>query len=214
MKAIDLYVYDTPNCHKVSIALEEMQIPYNVHIVDIRSGEQHEEGYLKISPNAKVPAIKDPNAGDTCIFESGAVMLYLAEISGKFLPKDSAKKAQVMQWLFWQMAGIGPGMGQLFQFSKQPDGTAEFGKKRFLDESIRLLKVLDAELAQHRYLGSDEVSIADFATMPWIKLTSRYPEKIEKALSKESYKNIMRWEAELLCRKGVQKGIAACSAEE
>jgi len=195
---IDLYTWTTPNGRKVSILLEELGIDYNVHSINIGQGEQKTPEFLKIGPNNKIPVIVDIDTG-VSVMETGAIMIYLAEKYGKFLPQDLQKKTEVMEWLMWQMGGLGPMLGQAHHFVHFNPGVAEYAEDRFRTEVARLYGVLDARLAGRDYI-CDEYSIADMACWPWI---SRY-EWQEMDLAE--YPNVRAWYQRLLARDAVQKG--------
>lgn len=195
---IDLYTWITPNGRKVSILLEELGIDYNVHSINIGQGEQKTPEFLKIGPNNKIPVIVDSDTG-VSVMETGAIMIYLAEKYGKFLPQDLQKKTEVMEWLMWQMGGLGPMLGQAHHFVHFNPGVAEYAEDRFRTEAARLYGVLDARLAGRDYI-CDEYSIADMACWPWI---SRY-EWQEMDLA--DYPNVRAWYQRLLARDAVQKG--------
>jgi len=166
---IDLYTWKTPNGRKISIMLEETRLPYTVKAVDISAGAQHEPEFLAISPNAKIPAIVDNGAagGPLAIFESGAILTYLADKSGQFLASDGAARYDALAWMSWQLSGLGPMMGQLGFFSRQKDRN-EGAIARYSAEVGRLLHVLEARLVESPYLGGQGYSIADMATYPWV----------------------------------------------
>jgi GST-like protein len=194
---IDLYTWGTPNGRKVSIALEEMGFEYNVHPINIGKDEQFAPEFLAISPNNKIPAISD---GDQSVFESGAILIYLARKSGQFLaPENSPKYIQTMEWLMWQMGGYGPMMGQAHHFLQFNPGLSEYAEKRYHAEAQRLTSVLDKHLAVSQYLV-DELSIADFAIWPW---TSRFD---FQRIDVNEFPNVKRWYLELAGRPGFVKG--------
>ena len=166
---IDLYTWTTPNGRKASIALEEMGLPYETHAVDISKDEQFKPEFLKISPNNRIPAIVDRDNGFS-LMELGAILMYLAEKSGKLLPTDKLKRYRVIEWLMWQMGGPGPMLGQVHHFVKYNKGKAPYAEERYLKEAQRLYGVLDRRLADHEFVA-DDYSIADIAIWPWI---SRY----------------------------------------
>jgi len=195
---IDLYTWSTPNGRKVSIMLEELDLPYKVVPVDIGNDEQHAPEFLKVSPNNKIPAITDQDTG-LSIFESGAIMVYLAERSGRFLPTDIAERAEVMQWLMWQMGGFGPILGQAHFFLRFNKGLSQPAEERFASEAHRLYGVLDRHLAGRAYIGAD-YSIADMATFPWV---ARF-EWHEVDLT--AFPNVLRWYREIAARPAVQRG--------
>ena len=196
---IHLYTWGTPNGRKISIMLEEVALPYQVVPIDISKDEQFEPGYLAINPNNKIPAIVDDENGQS-LFESGAILLYLAEKSGKLLPKSAADKWQVMQWLMWQMAGQGPMLGQAHHFLQFNPGISEYAETRYLQEAERLYGVLDKQLEQQRFVAIDELTIADIAIWPWV---SRYQfQKIDL----HNYSNVLEWYLRLAKRPAFQAG--------
>ena len=165
---IQLYAFDTPNGRKISVALEEMGLPYEVHVVDITTGEQNAPEFLKISPNNKIPAVVDPQGptgAPVSVFESGAILIYLAEKSGKYLPKDPLKRIAALEWLMFQMGGFGPMPGQVHHFiALANEADRRYGLERFMAETRRLYGVMDRRLADRDYFA-DELSIADFAIL-------------------------------------------------
>ena len=195
---IDLYTWTTPNGRKASIMLEEVGISYETHAVDIGKDEQFEPEFLKISPNNRIPAIVDRDNGFS-LMESGAILLYLAEKTGKLLPTDKLKRFRVTEWLMWQMGGIGPMLGQVHHFVKYNKGKAPYAEERYLKEAHRLYGVLDRRLKEHEYLA-DEYSVADIATWPWI---SRYD---WQTIDLNQYPNVKRWYVAIANRPAVQKG--------
>ena len=195
---IDLYTWTTPNGRKVSILLEELGIDYNVHPINISKDEQHSPAFLKISPNNKIPAIVDHDTG-VSLMESGAIMVYLAEKYGRFLPEGQAARAEVMQWLMWQMGGFGPMAGQAHHFLHFNPGKAAYAEDRFGAEVKRLYSVLDKQLEGRDHICG-EYSIADMACWPWV---SRYEwQQIDLA----DYPNVRAWYQRLRAREAVQKG--------
>lgn len=195
---IDLYTWTTPNGRKVSILLEELGIDYNVHSINIGKDEQHSPAFLKISPNNKIPAIVDHDTG-VSLMESGAIMVYLAERYGRFLPEGQAARAEVMQWLMWQMGGFGPMAGQAHHFLHFNPGKAAYAEERFGAEVKRLYGVLDKQLEGRDHICG-EYSIADMACWPWV---SRYEwQQIDLA----DYPNVRAWYQRLRAREAVQKG--------
>ena len=166
---IDLYTAPTPNGWKVSIALEEMGVDYNVIRVDLGRGEQKRDGYLRINPNGRIPTIVDRDNDDFPVFESGAILLYLAEQAGKFLPAEVKARSRVIQWLMFQMGGVGPMMGQANVFYRYAPETIPYAIDRYRNESRRLFEVMDRQLADSEYLAG-EYSIADMATWPWVSI--------------------------------------------
>ncbi|WBS01694.1 glutathione S-transferase N-terminal domain-containing protein [Pseudoduganella sp. SL102] len=209
---ITLHTWTTPNGRKPIILLEELGVPYETVPVDIGNGEQFQSEFLKLSPNNKIPAMVDDNADDNAddeagggplsLFESGAILTYLADKHGKFLAPSGAARWQAMQWLHWQIGGLGPMLGQLGFFSKQDDA---FALERFVTEGGRLLTVLDTQLGKARYVAGDDYTIADIACYPWVMAASeRLQEPLADALGKP---NIQRWLALVGARPAVQKGM-------
>lgn len=195
---IDFYTWTTPNGRKVSILLEELGADYKAHAIDIGKGEQHAPAFLAISPNNKIPAIHDHDTGMS-IMESAAIMIYLAEKYGKFLPGSGRGRTDVLQWLMWQMGGLGPMLGQVHQFVHYNKGISAYAEERFTKEAMRLYGVLDTQLQDNEFIAGD-YSIADMACWPWI---SRY-EWQEMDLNR--YPHVQRWYKQLLAREAVQKG--------
>ena len=195
---IDLYTWSTPNGRKVSILLEELGLDYTVHSVNIGTGDQNTPEFLKIGPNNKIPVIFDHDTGMS-LMESGAIMLYLAEKHNQFLPKNSTGRAAVMEWLMWQMGGLGPMLGQAHHFLHFNPGKSDYAEIRFRNEVARLYGVLDKRLDGRNYI-CDDYSIADMACWPWV---SRYEwQRINLA----EYSNVRAWYKRLLQRDAVQKG--------
>ncbi len=195
---IELYTWSTPNGRKVSIALEEMGLPYNAHAVDISKDEQFKPDFLKISPNNRIPAIVDTDTGQA-LFESGAILLYLAEKTGQFMPKDAAGRWACVQWLMWQMGGVGPMLGQVHHFVKYNKGKAPYAEDRYLKEAHRLYGVLDRQLAQTEFVAGN-YSVADMAIWPWI---SRFE---WQTIDLRQYANVLRWYKAIASRPAVQRG--------
>jgi GSH-dependent disulfide-bond oxidoreductase len=195
---IDLYTWTTPNGRKASILLEELGLPFTVHPIDITKDEQFHPDFLKISPNNRIPAIVDRDNGFH-LMESGAIMLYLAEKTGKLLPKDLEPRYRVIEWLMWQMGGIGPMLGQVHHFVKFNQGKAPYAEDRYLKEAHRLYGVLDRRLADHEYVA-DAYSIADIAIWPWI---SRFE---WQTIDLAAYPHVKRWYVSIANRPAVQKG--------
>jgi GST-like protein len=198
MPVIDLYTWTTPNGRKVSILLEELGLPYQVHAIDISKDEQFQDHFLRISPNNRIPAIIDRD-NDFHLMESGAIMLYLAEKTGKLLPQDLKPRYRVIEWLMWQMGGIGPMLGQVHHFVKYNKGKAPYAEERYLKEAQRLYRVLDRRLVDREYVA-DDYSIADIAIWPWI---SRYE---WQTMDLQRYPNVKRWYVAIANRPAVQKG--------
>jgi GST-like protein len=200
---IDCYTWPTPNGYKVSIMLEEIELPYTVHAIDIGKGDQFEPQFLRISPNNKIPAIVDsdgPAGKSISVFESGAILIYLAEKTGKLLARDGASRYTALEWLMFQMGGIGPMLGQAHHFRMYAPEPIQYAIDRYTNESKRLYGVLDRRLRDHAYLAGD-YSIADIATMPWL----RFPER--QGVDIEEYPNVKRWREAILARPAVQRGL-------
>ncbi|KIZ46985.1 MULTISPECIES: glutathione S-transferase family protein [Rhodopseudomonas] len=201
---IDLYSWNTPNGRKISVALEEMGLPYRVVPVNITQGEQREPKFLAISPNNKIPAIVDsdgPDGSQVSVFESGAILLYLGEKTGKFLPAPLIERIPVLEWLMWQMGGFGPMPGQVHHFiALENEAERAYGLKRFSDETRRLYGVLDRRLADHEFVAG-ALSIADFAILGWAWRHERH--KVPLA----DFPNVARWYDALMARPGVKRGF-------
>jgi GSH-dependent disulfide-bond oxidoreductase len=195
---IDLYTWTTPNGRKASIMLEEVGLPYTAHAVDISKDEQFKPEFLKISPNNRIPAIVDRDNGYH-LMESGAILIYLADKTGKLLPKDADKRYRVIEWLMWQMGGPGPMLGQVHHFVKYNKGKAPYAEERYLKEAHRLYGVLDRRLAGREFVA-DEYSIADIAIWPWI---SRFE---WQTIDMNQYANVKRWYTDIAKRPAVQRG--------
>ncbi len=195
---IDLYTWSTPNGRKVSIALEEMDLAYEVHPINIGKGEQFEPAFLKISPNNRIPAIVDRDNG-LSLFESGAILLYLAEKTGKFYAPTGEAHWRVIEWLMWQMGGIGPMLGQAHHFLKFNRGKAPYAEERYFKETQRLYGVIDRRLAEVDFVAGD-YSIADMAIWPWI---ARFE---WQDIDMNAFVNVKRWYLEMAARPAVQKG--------
>jgi GST-like protein len=195
---IDLYTWTTPNGRKASIMLEEVGLPYTAHAVDISKDEQFKPDFLKISPNNRIPAIVDRDNGYH-LMESGAILIYLADKTGKLLPKDPDKRYRVIEWLMWQMGGPGPMLGQVHHFVRYNKGKAPYAEERYLKEAHRLYGVLDRRLAGREFVA-DEYSIADIAIWPWI---SRFE---WQTIDMGQYANVKRWYLDIAKRPAVQRG--------
>jgi GST-like protein len=195
---IDLYTWTTPNGRKVSIALEELGLPYEAHAIDIGKDEQFAPEFLKISPNNRIPAIVNRDNGMS-LMESGAILNYLADKTGKLLPKSGEARYRVLEWLMWQMGGPGPMLGQVHHFVKYNPGKAPYAEERYTKEAHRLYGVLDKRLADREFVA-DDYSIADIAIWPWI---SRFEwQKIDM----KQYPNVKRWYETIATRPAVQRG--------
>lgn len=200
---IDLYTWPTPNGHKVHIMLEETGLEYTVHPINIHKGDQFEPGFLAISPNNKMPAIIDqdgPGGSAYALFESGAILMYLADKTGKLLPEQMRARYDVVQWLMFQMGGVGPMLGQAHHFLGYAPEKIPYAMDRYRNEANRLYGVIDRRLAEHEYLAGD-YSIADIAVWPWL----RRPER--QGVDREQYPNFMRWFAAIESRPAVQRGV-------
>ena len=195
---IDLYTWSTPNGRKISIVLEELGLPYNVHPIDINNKEQFAPAFLAISPNNRIPAIVDRD-NNFSLMESGAILLYLAEKTGKLLPKELQERYRAIEWLMWQMGGVGPMLGQVHHFVKYNKGKAPYAEERYLAEAHRLYGVLDKRLADHEFVAG-EYSVADIATWPWI---SRFE---WQTIDLSQYPNVKRWYLKIAQRPAVQRG--------
>ncbi len=202
--AIALYAYNTPNGRKISVALEEMGLPYTVKIVDITTGEQFDPAFLKISPNNKIPAIIDPEGPDAkpvSVFESGAILIYLGAKTGKFWPADLRRQIPVLEWLMFQMGGFGPIPGQVHHFLQVADAQdRRYGLERFSKETHRLYGVMDKRLSEVPYFAG-EVSIADFALLGWAWRHERHK------VALNDYPNVKRWYEVMMARPGVKRGF-------
>jgi GSH-dependent disulfide-bond oxidoreductase len=200
---IQLYTWATPNGKKVSIMLEEVELPYEVHPINIAKGDQLKPEYLAINPNNKIPSIIDsdgPGGKPLKLFESGAILMYLAEKTGKFLPQEMAKRYEVIQWLMFQMGGVGPMFGQANYFHRLEE-KVPFAIERYYKEAIRLYKVLEQTLGQRDYLAG-EYSIADIATYPWVGRHDGHNVKLEE------FPNVKRWFDTISQRPAVKRGMA------
>ncbi len=198
---IELYTAATPNGHKASIALEELELPYRVHPLDLGKREQREEWFLNINPNGRIPAIIDRDADDFVVFESGAILLYLAEKTGRLLPTDAKGRSVAIQWLMFQMGGIGPMQGQAGVFFRYAPEKIPYAIDRYQRETRRLYEVLERRLAEVPYLAGD-YSIADVATFPWVRGHSWV------GVTLDDLPNVQRWLAAIEERPAVQRGLA------
>ena len=196
---IDLYYWPTPNGHKISIMLEECTLDYTTIPVDIGAGDQFAAEFLKVSPNNRMPAIVDRETGIS-VFEGGAILVYLAEKSGRLLPEDSVARFEVLQWLFWQAGGLGPMAGQLSHFRSYLSEPVPYAETRYGNEYDRLLAVMDERLADREYLAGD-YSIADIASFPWVRPYRRLGNDVRR------FPNLKRWYDELKNRPAVRRGI-------
>ena len=206
---IDLYTWPTPNGHKVHIFLEETGLEYTVIPVNILTGDQFDPEFLKISPNNKMPAMVDrdgPDGKPYAVFESGAMLLYLAEKTGRFMPAGMAERYTVIQWLMFQMGGVGPMLGQAHHFRLYAPEKINYAFHRYTNEATRLYRVVDTRLAEVEYLAGD-YSIADMATYPWLRYHENQGQKLE------DYPHLKRWYDTLSARPAVQRGLAILQEE-
>ena len=215
MDKIQLYSLATPNGQKASIALEEMGLEYDAHKIDIMKGDQFTDEYIKINPNSKIPAIVDPtgdNGKPLAIMESGAILLHLAEKTNKFLPTDPGSRSKVLQWLFFQVGGVGPMFGQFGHFFRYAGEKCDhpYPTERYTTEAKRLLGVMDKQLQDNEFIAGKDISIADFATVPWVTCLSMFY-KADDQLSLSEFKNVNRWTENFLARPAVQAGMKVCS---
>jgi GSH-dependent disulfide-bond oxidoreductase len=201
---IDFYTWTTPNGRKISIMLEETGLPYRVHAIDISKGDQFKPEFVAINPNSKIPAIVDPDGPDgkpISIFESGAILIWLAEKTGQFLAADQRRRSETLQWLMFQMGGVGPMFGQAHHFRKFAPEPVPYAIERYTKEAQRLYGVLDRRLAEAPYLAGD-YSIADMATYPWV---ARHE---WQGVSLDEHPNVKRWFEAIGARPAVQRGMA------
>jgi GSH-dependent disulfide-bond oxidoreductase len=200
---IDLYAWGTPNARKVSIALEELSVPFNVHLVNITKGEQFNHSFLALNPNNKIPVIVDPhgpNGREITLFESGAILIYLADKTGRLLPTSGTERHETLQWLMFQMGGIGPMFGQTHHYRRYaPQET--YGLKRYTDETHRLYKVMDGRLAKSEYVAGSHYSIADIAIYPWVARFALHQ------IEWDDVPNVKRWYDSIGSRPAVQRGM-------
>jgi GST-like protein len=200
---IDLYTWSTPNGYKVSIMLEELGLPYNVIPVDISKGEQFNDAFLKISPNNKIPAIVDhlgSEAGSFPLFESGAILMYLAEKTGQLMPKETRERYTTIEWLMFQMGGLGPMLGQAHHFRYYAPETIDYAVNRYTNEARRLYGIMDRRLGEVEYLAGP-YSIADIACFPWIRPWKRQGQNLD------DHPNLKRWFEAIDQRPAVQRGL-------
>jgi GSH-dependent disulfide-bond oxidoreductase len=205
---IELYGMGSPNVVKIYIALEELNLPYNVHPVDVFAGKQFDAEFLKLNPMAKVPVIVDPDGPGgkpITIFESGAILLYLAEKTGKLLPTDAAAKYEAIEWMMVQMTTVGPMFGQLVHFVRFAPAGNDYSRSRYLTQAHRVTEAIDQRLATHPWLSGADYGIADIATYPWIRNIPAFLGETAAA----KYPNAMRWVGVINERPGVKKALAA-----
>jgi len=201
---IEVYSWATPNGHKVHVMLEECGLPYRVHAVDIGAGDQFTPEFLAISPNNKIPAIVDPDGPEgrpISLFESGAILMYLAGKTGRFMPEGVAGKYEVLQWLMFQMGGVGPMLGQAHHFRLYAPEKVPYAIDRYSNEAKRLYGVMNRRLATSRYLGGDEVSIADIAVFPWLRSWKN------QGIDWNDHPHLKGWFDEIGARPAVQRGV-------
>lgn len=214
MSKIQLYSLATPNGQKVGIALEEMGLPYEAHLVNITKGEQFKPEFVSVNPNSKIPAIVDtegPGGLPVSIFESGAILVYLAQKSKKFLPEDPRLNIETLQWLFFQMGGIGPMFGQFGHFFKYAGDKCDhpYPLERYATESQRLLGVLDKHLEGKTFMVGEQYTIADMSIVPWISGLSVFYKADEK-LGLSRFKNVHSWSERILARPKTAAGMLVC----
>ena len=198
---IDLYTWQTPNGRKISIMLEEIGLDYNVYPINIAKDEQFQDHFLKISPNNRIPAIVDKNNDNYALFESGAILMYLAEKSGKLLNFDNKDEYyRTIEWLMWQMGGVGPMFGQVHHFVKYNKGKSEYSEQRYSKEAKRLYGVMNKKLGNHQFVAGKSYSIADISIWPW---TARFD---WQEVDLNEFPNVVRWYKEMADRPAVQKG--------
>jgi len=202
---IDLYTWPTPNGHKIHIMLEETGLPYRVHPIDIGAGDQFKPEFLKISPNNKMPAMIDsdgPDGKPISLFESGAMLLYLASKAGKFLPENIRDRWATLQWLMFQMGGVGPMLGQAHHFHVYAPEKIPYAMQRYAKEANRLYGVLDRRLAQSKFIACRDYTIADMAIMPWLRSYKN------QGVEMDEYPQVKRWFDGIAARPAVQRGLA------
>ncbi|WP_456281659.1 glutathione binding-like protein [Cupriavidus sp. JZ107] len=207
---IDVYSWATPNGHKVHIMLEECGLPYQVHPINIGAGDQFGEEFLKISPNNKIPAIVDsegPDSKPISLFESGAILVYLAGKTGKFLPEDVRGKYETLQWLMFQMGGVGPMLGQAHHFRIYAPEKIEYAINRYTNEARRLYGVIDKQLSNRPWLAGDEYTIADIATFPWLRSWQN------QGIELDDYPHLKRWFNTIAERPAVKRGVEVLARE-
>lgn len=202
---IDLFTWPTPNGRKIHIMLEETGFPYEIHAINTRAGDQFKAEFLKISPNNKIPAIIDregPGGTPFAMFESGAILIYLAEKSGKFLPDEPRARYTTLQWLMFQMAGVGPMFGQASHFRAYSKDQHQYSIERYTNEVLRLHRVMDKRLSESRYLAGDAYTIADIATFPWTLNAAK------RGVDLAAYPAVQRWHDAIASRPAVMRGMA------
>jgi GSH-dependent disulfide-bond oxidoreductase len=201
---IDLYYWPTPNGWKITIFLEEVELPYNVIPVDITAGDQFEPTFLEISPNNKMPAMIDPEGPDGApisVFESGAILIYLSEKTGRFLPGSPRERYEVLQWLMFQMGHVGPMLGQAHHFRQYAPEEVPYAIDRYTNEATRLYGIMDWRLSETDYFAGEEYSIADMAIYPWVVSRERQGQRLE------NFSNLARWYEKIAARPAVQRAL-------
>jgi len=201
---IDLYTWPTPNGHKIHIMLEECGLPYKVHAINIGTGDQFKPAFLKISPNNKIPALVDsdgPDGKPIALFESGAILLYLAGKTGRFLPQSDRAKYDVLQWLMFQMGGVGPKLGQAHHIRIYAPEKIEYGINRYTNEAKRLYGVMDKQLQSHAWIAGVEYSVADMAIFPWLRSWQN------QGIDWADYPHLKAWFDRIAERPAVQKAV-------
>ena len=204
MSPIDLYTWKTSNGKKATIMMEECELEYKLHPIDISTDIQFSEGFVKVNPNSKIPAIVDPdgpNGRSFTVIESGAILMYLAEKTGLFLPAEMQRKYEVIQWVMFQMGGIGPIFGQVHHFKRAAKEKVPYAINRYFNECRRLYGVLDSRLEGREYIANDEVSIADFCTVPWV-FRHDWQE-----IDLDEFKNVKRWYDNMMQRPALTRGM-------
>ena len=204
MTPIDLYTWKTSNGKKATIMMEECELEYKIHPIDISTDIQFSEDFVKVNPNSKIPAIVDPdgpNGRPFTVIESGAILMYLAEKTGLFLPREMQRKYEVIQWVMFQMGGIGPIFGQVHHFKRAAKEKVPYAINRYFNECRRLYGVLDSRLAGREYIANDEVSIADFCTVPWV-FRHDWQE-----IDLDEFKNVKRWYDNMMQRPALTRGM-------
>jgi GST-like protein len=208
---IDVWTWPTPNGHKVHIALEELELPYKVIPVNIGAGDQFEPQFLAINPNHRIPAIVDPDGPGgkpLTLFESGAILIYLAEKTGKLIPTDPVERLTCLQWLMFQMGGVGPMFGQYNHFAAYAAEKLPYAIDRYAKEVARLHRVLEKRLSQSAYLAGPDYSIADIATFPWIRNPDR------RGIDLQTFPAVQRWHDAIAARPAVQRGVEVLSERQ
>ena len=204
MSPIDLYTWKTSNGKKATIMMEECELEYKIHPIDISTDIQFSEDFVKVNPNSKIPAIVDPdgpNGRPFTVIESGAILMYLAEKTGLFLPAETQRKYEVIQWVMFQMGGIGPIFGQVHHFKRAAKEKVPYAINRYFNECRRLYGVLDSRLEGREYIANDEVSIADFCTVPWV-FRHDWQE-----IDLDEFRNVKRWYDNMMQRPALNRGM-------